>query len=96
MQFNITNDTWSCLFNLLTMLLFDVIAIRSLITRLLCGVPQGFVLRPLLFIMYTIDLIQLTEGLGMSPHLYADDTQARGSCRPSVVSMFCRRPQIAR
>jgi len=60
--------------------------LRSLITRLLCGVPQGSV--QLLFILYTFDLIQLIEGHGMAPHLYTDNTQINGSCRPSNVSVF--------
>jgi len=61
---------------------------RSLITRLLCGVPQGSVLGPLLFILNTFDLIQLIEGNGLGPHLYADDTLVSGSSRPSNVSAF--------
>ena len=48
--------------------------LRSPIIRLLCGVPQGSVQRPLQFILYTINLIQLIEGHGMAPHLYAGDT----------------------
>jgi len=63
-------------------------ALRSFITRLLCGVPQGSVLEPLLFILYTFDLIQLIERNGLGPHLYADDTQVTDSCHPSNVSAF--------
>jgi len=63
-------------------------SLRSLITHLLCTVPQGSVLGPLLIILYTYNLIQLTEGNGLGPHLYADDTEVSGSCHPSNVSAF--------
>ena len=36
----------------------------------------------LLFILYTAGLIDLIEGYGLHLHLYADDTQTQGSCRP--------------
>ena len=39
-------------------------------------------LGPLLFILYTAGLIDLVKGYGLDPHLYADDTQIQGSCRP--------------
>ena len=61
---------------------------RSLATQLLCSVPQSSVLGPVLFILYTIDLILLIEKHGMSPYLYADDTQVGGSCRPNDVNVF--------
>ena len=60
--------------------------IKSLITTLVCGVPQWSVLGPVLFVMYTVDLIQLIENHGLVLQLYADDTQVYGSCPPSAVS----------
>jgi len=61
---------------------------RSSTIYLVCGVPQGSVLGSALFVLYTAGLSSLIESHGLSPNLYADDTQVYGFCRPAAVGVL--------
>jgi len=58
----------------------------SAIMDVICGVPQGSVLGPILFIIYTVDLASIVADRGLSLHQYADDSQIYGSCLPAAIS----------
>jgi len=58
--------------------------IRSSAVPLICDVPQGSVLGP---VLYVADLAALVESHGLTPLQYVDDTQIYGSCSPSHVDM---------
>ena len=51
-------------------------------TQLTCGVPQGFVLGPVLFLIYTAQLGKIIEGYGVGHQLFADDNGLYDSFHP--------------
>ena len=65
--------------------LVSAFIVHSTPAPLCYGVPQGSVLGPILFILYTQLLSNVIQHYAVFHQMYADDRQIYKSCRPSEI-----------
>ncbi len=67
-------------------------SVRSDIQHLERGVPQGSVLGPMLFLLYTSEILEIIRSFKLDSHAYADDTQLYFHSAPNEVASVA--PQL--
>ena len=58
--------------------------VSSRVIHVICSVPQGSVLEPLLFILYSAELADIATQHKTTLHTFADDNQLYIHCQPQV------------
>ena len=58
---------------------------------LTCSVPQGSVIGPQKFVVYTEDIVETIEAFMVNHYLYADDTQLQNHIRLEAIQASCRK-----
>ena len=67
---------------------------ESSVRNLTVGVPQGSVLGPILYLLYTVPLAEIIRSHGLDYHFYADDIQLKISFEDCDVDVARLRVEV--